>query len=158
MNPQDPLAALKPLREPGAIDWWPPAPGWWILAALTVLLIAATAYALYKYWHRNAYRRQALQQLTALQAQHTATGNDARYATELNALLKSTALVAYPRKDVAAQHGEQWRQFLNQGLAPDDQFQSEFFAAAYVSETLSLDKARLQRSAQRWIKKHRVAR
>jgi transposase len=156
LNPQDPLAQLRPLREPAIIDWWPPAPGWWLLAIVALLTVTAIVYFLRRYWRRNAYRRQALKQLATLQQQHASLENDTQYATELNALLKSTALAAYPSKDVAAKHGEQWRQFLNQELPSAEQFQAAFFDAAYASESPSLDRAQLQRCAERWIKKHRV--
>jgi hypothetical protein len=36
----DPLAGLRDYHLPEAISWWPPAPGWWLLAiALTLLVI-----------------------------------------------------------------------------------------------------------------------
>ena len=38
MNPQDPLAALHPLRTPEPIGWWPLAPGWWVLLMFVPLV------------------------------------------------------------------------------------------------------------------------
>ena len=60
MNPQDPLAALHPLREPVAIGWWPPAPGWWLLAGLVLAALLALAWYALRRYRANAYRRQAL--------------------------------------------------------------------------------------------------
>src|SRR3990167_10562255 len=34
-----PLDQLEPLIAPAPIDWWPPAPGWWLLAVLVPLLL-----------------------------------------------------------------------------------------------------------------------
>ncbi|MFT4768733.1 MAG: hypothetical protein ACI8RN_001871, partial [Glaciecola sp.] len=28
------VSMLEPLREPGAVHWWPLAPGWWVLAIM----------------------------------------------------------------------------------------------------------------------------
>ena len=32
----DPLAGLRPLHRPLPVSWWPPAPGWWLLAGQKV--------------------------------------------------------------------------------------------------------------------------
>ena len=66
MNPQDPLAALHPLREPLPVGWWPPAPGWWLLAALVLVALLALAWFALRRYRANAYRRQALARLREL--------------------------------------------------------------------------------------------
>ena len=66
MNPQDPLAALHPLREPLPIGWWPPAPGWWLLAGLALAALLLLAWHALRRYRANAYRRQALFRLTEL--------------------------------------------------------------------------------------------
>ena len=63
MNPQDPLAALHPLRTPEPIGWWPLAPGWWVLLVAVVLLAALAVYLARRHYRRNAYRRVAMLQL-----------------------------------------------------------------------------------------------
>ncbi len=158
MNPQDPLAALQPLREPAAIGWWPPAPGWWILAALLLVGSAVLAYLLWRRHRRNAYRRRALRQLDALHAD-LAQGRDdtLRYIESVNALLKSVALAAYPRPEVASRHGESWRAFLNAQLPDAEQFAEDFDDAAYRDPPPAIDTQQVHRSARYWIRHHRVA-
>jgi hypothetical protein len=157
MNPQDPLAALNPLREPVAIGWWPPAPGWWALLVLGVVALAALCYFLWRRHRRNAYRRRALRQLEALCAGQRASRDDRRFARELNALLKSVALRAYPAREVASRHGASWRAFLNEGLPAAEQFTADFDEAVYRETPPGIDTERLQRSAQYWIRHHKVA-
>jgi membrane protein implicated in regulation of membrane protease activity len=156
VNPQDPLANLHPLREPVTIGWWPPAAGWWLLLVTGILAVAVLAYLFYRHRRRNVYRRHALLQLQTLQATHQAQSNDRQYLEEINALLKSVALYAYPRCEVAAQHGESWRTFLNRDLPPGDQFQPTFDEAAYQKSCPEIDMAQVHRAAQHWIRHHKV--
>lgn len=157
MNPQDPLANLEPLRQGELIGWWPLAPGWWMLLALVIALLVVLAYYLHRRYKRNAYRRMALVQLQSLHAAYNAQHNASDYLSQLNALLKSVALRAYPREQVAAAHGLQWRNFLNEGLPPTLQFPASFEAAAYQKTCPELDHAQLQLSARHWIKKHKAS-
>lgn len=157
MNPQDPLANLKPLRPGELIGWWPPAPGWWLLLAIVIVALAALTFYLLKRYQRNAYRRVALARLQSLHATYDTQRNASDYLAQLNALLKSVALRAYPREQVAATHGMQWRNFLNQGLPPALQFPADFDAAAYQKTCPELDLAQLQLSARHWIKKHKAS-
>ena len=50
----------------------------------------------------RAYRRQALAQLDSLRTRYQQTQDANAYLAEANALLKSAALMAYPRRDIAA--------------------------------------------------------
>ena len=85
MNPEMMLSQLAPLREPAAISWWPLAPGWWIVLALSVALLLGLVLWLRKRRLRTAYRRIALATLDELRSREA--GQD-----ELNWLLKAAAL------------------------------------------------------------------
>jgi hypothetical protein len=157
VNPQDPLANLHPLRQPELIGWWPPAPGWWLLACLIIVMVALLVYLLRRHRAKNAYRRRALLQLQALHAQYQVDAETGSYLRHINALLKSVALLAYPRAVVAAQHGARWRQFLNVSLPADAQLPSEFDDALYREQMPAIDVTQVQRAAEQWIKKHRAS-
>ena len=158
MNPQDPLANLHPLREPELIGWWPLAPGWWLLLAIVLLCLATLVYILLRRYRANAYRRRALVQLQSLREQFSADEDSSHYITDINALLKSVALVAYPRREVAANSGQEWLSFLNRSMGADDQFREDFATAAYQRACPEMDMERLHRVANRWINRHEVAR
>ena len=158
MNPQDPLANLHPLRQPDLIGWWPLAPGWWLLLLAAILCLASLIFVLLRRYRRNAYRRRALIQLQRLHTDYAARREYSQYLSELNTLLKSVALVAYPRADIAASHGEAWRAFLNTSLPREEHFESAFNDAVYQKTCPELDVQQLHRSAQHWIKRHKATR
>lgn len=101
----DPLDALRPLHEPDAISWWPPAPGWWLLLLFLLLVLL-----LFWRWKRATLQRAALRELKML----TATINSSsQQAAAVNQLLKRYALVCWPASEVAALTGESWLKFLD---------------------------------------------
>lgn len=158
MTPQDPLAALQPLREPPPLPlWWPPAPGWWLLAGLLLAAAAVGGWLLWRRWRRRAYRRQAATQLARLFARYEADRDLPGLLAATNALLKSVALCAFPREQVAALHGDDWVAFLNRHAAGDDGFAAAFASAHYRPQCEHVDTAQLRAAAARWIRRHRVA-
>ena len=163
MNPQDPLAALHPLREPAAIGWWPLAPGWWLLIAVAILAIGILCYYLARRYRANAYRRLALAQLQEIQVHyHDRTedeGHLQKIAGETNSLLKAVALRAFPREGIASLSGEAWLEFLNttqSGQSSMTEFPSAFANAAYLAGAPDLDNEALFRAAKIWINNHRT--
>lgn len=158
MNPQDPLAQLHPLREPAMTGWWPPAPGWWLLALLLLIALAALGWWLWQRYRANAYRRQALAQLAQIRSDYAGGSGPEQSLVALNALLKSVALRAYPRREVAALSGRAWLAFLNQQGAGKLQFEEALVVAHYRQDPGEVDLDDLLACSARWIRLHRGAR
>jgi hypothetical protein len=156
VNPQDPFANLHPLRLPVQIGWWPPAPGWWLLLLAGLVALTALGYLIRRRYKRNAYRRRALLQLQALETQYVAQPDAGHHLSQINALLKSVALLAYPRTSVAAHYGGNWRAFLNRSLPPDAHFPQAFDDAAYQKNCPAIDVAQVHKAAQHWIRHHKA--
>jgi hypothetical protein len=163
VNPQYPLAALNPLREPAFIGWWPLAPGWWVLIALFFVAITLLCYFLYKRHKNNAYRRLALLQLkeinTELETGDAGGTNAQKVLTATNALLKAVALRVFPRHDIAALSGTAWLDFLNAtaGNSTDTaSFPTQFATAAYQKHNLDLDMQQISVATENWIKTHKA--
>ncbi|MGV6848018.1 MAG: DUF4381 domain-containing protein [Marinibacterium sp.] len=99
----DLIDLLEPAPEPPAISMLPQTAGW-IWLALAVLLAGVW---LINRWaaarRRQAYRRAALHALVA-------AGDD---AAAIAAILRRTALAAYPRSEVAGLTGAAWLDFLD---------------------------------------------
>jgi MYXO-CTERM domain-containing protein len=88
------------------VSWWPPAPGWWLLAALALLALAALAgWQIRRRRHRlHRELAAALDGLRALPASEQAE----RVPRELSVLLRRAALTLEPRAEVAGLTGERW--------------------------------------------------
>ncbi|MBS1202779.1 MAG: hypothetical protein H6R22_1288, partial [Chromatiaceae bacterium] len=73
----DPLAGLRDWHLPDPVSWWPPAPGWWLVAGLALAACALTLH----WWLRRRRRRHgaparaALGELERLGARLVADGD-----------------------------------------------------------------------------------
>lgn len=143
----DPLAALHPLHPPAPVSWWPPAPGWWLLTALLLVLLG-TGWWLHR---RGALRRSALAELRILE--RTAS-DDTRVAAGVNNLLRRVALARFPRRQVAALSGEAWLQFLDSRarLSGFRDGPGRVLASAPYSARCRVERAALLALARRWIR------
>lgn len=109
----DPLAALREWHLPDPVPWWPPAPGWWLLAGLALLF---GFIVLRRWWarrRRTAPARAALVELVALRGLVASEVDDRRFTSRVSALLRRLALARYPRDQVAGLAGTRWLDFLD---------------------------------------------
>ena len=88
---------------PPPISMVPQTGGWVVLAILAAMAAGYATYRYIGYRRRNAYRQAALEDLAG------AGENPAAIA----AVLRRTALAAYPRRDVASLSGADWIKFLD---------------------------------------------
>lgn len=112
------------------VDWMPHTVGWYVLAfALGVVLLHRLLRAL-RQWLRNRYRREALRRLDAIAAQ------SALSLSAINALLKTTAMVAASREEVASLTGNAWLNWLTERVATSSEM-SKREASTREIDTLS---------------------
>jgi len=155
----DPLAELRDIHLPAPIETWPPAIGWWLLAVISVIAFIAIIYALWRYWHANQYRREAIAQLRQLREQHAGASSD--YLYHYTTLLKRVALTHYPRAKVAALTGEAWVAFLDETCGSREfsmgagqvLVQGQYQAAEHLDGEIDIDA--LHKLGEHWIKRHR---
>ena len=109
----DPLAGLRDWHLPDPVPWWPPAPGWWLVAGLALAVCALALHWWLRRRRQGAPARAALGELERLGAGLVADGDERRYAAAVSALLRRLALVRYPREQVAGLTGADWLAFLD---------------------------------------------
>lgn len=108
---------LRDLHLPEAVSWWPLAPGWWLVIAIAVVGIGFLIRAWLRVRARGAARRYALRQLNVIEQQYADDKDAIAFGAHLSELLRRTMLAYAPRLDVAGLSGEEWLQWLDQGLA-----------------------------------------
>ncbi|MBZ0333918.1 DUF4381 domain-containing protein [Marinobacter sp. AL4B] len=129
MNPQDPLTQLKDIHLPETGGWWPPAPGWWLLAALCLIALIALAVAWKRHRARTLWKRQAKAELATLGQQ---IRNEPSWYGDLNRLLKRVARQTHEHRHPESMTGDQWVEFLLDTL-PKDRIASRPTAEAMVA-------------------------
>jgi hypothetical protein len=139
MNPTIDYTQL-PLRDihlPGAIGWWPPAPGWWLLAAL--VLAGVALYAVYYY--RGRHKRVALRAMTRVRVALEQGAEPVVCVANASTILRRFAMTSAAARhdgdaDVAGLIGERWLKFL------DGRWQRTEFSAGLGRQMLAAPYAR----------------
>lgn len=151
----DLLAGLEDIRIPEPVSYMPQTIGWVVLAGLIVTVCSLALWALQRHRAANAYRRQALRALDQLER----ASAEVR-VTRTAAILRGTALVAFPRGEVASLTGEDWSDFLNKtGRAVFERDGDHVLLMSVYSEKpdiASRDAELFVSNAKLWITSHRA--
>lgn len=119
METEDPLSQLADIHLPTEVGFWPPAFGWWVLAAILAVALVLLARRLLAALAVRRREAAALRELEAcLRRYHEGAFTDANAAgliflADVNAVLRRVALFHYPSADVAGLYGKAWLAFLD---------------------------------------------
>lgn len=105
---------LRDIHLPETVDWWPPAPGWWVLAGIVFLAAGVVVWLVWR--RRTRVRRAALAELRRIEQDYADHGDVARLAKELSVLMRRAAITVEPRREVAGLTGRDWLAWLDRGL------------------------------------------
>ena len=155
MNNSEALQGLRDIHLPDPVPFWPPAPGWWLLALVVVLMLIAAGW-LWKRHRRTAYQRAALKELQQLRQALTQGQAGTLVIAELSILLRRAAISRYGRQQVAALNGMAWLEFLDRtGRTTHFSTQGQaLLDAPYRRDTLEQIEPLLS-LAQRWLQVQR---
>lgn len=147
------LSQLNDIESLQQVTWWPLAPGWWILGAVILAAVVGLSYLLVSRHKQKRYRKKALTELAAMQKQEGQA-----FLNSLSALLKRTAIKAYPHKKslFIVAHGEEWPHILQRitPKAPLSQEGANALAYGLHQRSVNFDQHELIRFAKYWIAQH----
>lgn len=101
---------LRDIHLPAELSWWPPAPGWWLLAALVLVLIAVVGWAWRRHRRVRGREQEILDELDQLVRQHRDDDDPDGLLRDLHQLLRRVTRQYDPQ--ATRQRGEAWRQTL----------------------------------------------
>ncbi len=148
---------LRDIHLPDAISWWPPAPGWWGLLLLVVLVVLSIKTFVEMRQRREA-RATAIKSLETLTHSFEQDRNQHKLVSALSVLLRRICLSYYPRKEVAGLSGEAWLGFLDTHLGKSNQTTpfskgpGRILVTAPYQDLIEIDGQALLSLCRDWIK------
>ncbi|HET6592906.1 MAG TPA: DUF4381 domain-containing protein [Xanthomonadales bacterium] len=106
------LAQLRDIHGVAEPGLWPPAPGWWLLAALAALGAFYLLRALARKAAARRRRRAWMQALEAVERAWDPGSQPHDYLAGLNRLFRAVALKAFPDARCGRLQGEEWVAFI----------------------------------------------
>lgn len=159
------LDQLEPLISPAPVSAWPPAPGWWFLAALILSIFLLMRLRPWQRLHRpkvepeaaiDPQRQIALDELSRLDKPYGGQLAN-QWLQQLNALLKRLCRTRYPNDHPHTLSGRAWLAFLDSRCPAAGLTRwMVLVEGVYRAECRLDDKAiqGLEQSVQIWIRKH----
>ena len=142
MQPDQQQLPLRDIHLPDPVSWWPPAPGWWGILALFILLLLITV-LVWRVRKQGELRRRSKNRVEQIFSAYQTHADPQRLAEELSVLLRRISLSHYPRSEVAGLTGDAWLQFLDLGVA-DTPAQGGFSSGAGAALALAPYQAQAQ--------------
>ena len=154
MNPEL-VSQLRDIHTADAVSWWPPAPGWWLLAMLVLVLLAWAGHRVLARYRLHQRRKQMLGWVDHLNANIDPRRDPQAYLSTLNRIFKLIALRAFPDQPCAALSGQEWADFLIEKMAKSSSSDAlNILATGPYDPAPGFDPAQLSDLARQWIKQH----
>jgi hypothetical protein len=103
-----PALTLRDVHEGVAPAWWPPAPGWWLVAVAVLAVLGLLA------WRRMRKRRRDVAILRLFDDAVARAGAPSEQVAAMSELLRRAARRKDPKADTM--EGDAWLRFLDEGM------------------------------------------
>lgn len=154
MNP-DLLSQLRDIHAAAPVPWWPPAPGWWVLALLLLVLLGWLGRRLLARLRVHQRRKQMLGWVEHLNANIDPRRDPQAYLSTLNRIFKLVAMRAFPNQQCAALNGQSWVNFLIENMAKSASAESlSVLATGPYDPAPKFDPQLMSELTRNWIRQH----
>ena len=109
------LLQLRDIHLPEAAGWWPPAPGWWLLTALTGFAVYWVLLKSLREIRFRLWRRRLLKAFDPAQ-DNLNEMTDSEFMSLISRRLKQLGITLFPAREVASLSGSDWLDFLDEHL------------------------------------------
>jgi len=143
---------LRDIHLPDAVSWWPPAIGWWLVAAVLLLGIYLLP-KLYRYLTYKPVKQVSNESLQSILDEYQQHNNNNKLVQDISKLLRQICMTYTGREASASLTGKQWIKYLNK-LVNQDIFNNEItdiLITAPYQETTHFDTGALIQASQQWI-------
>jgi hypothetical protein len=107
------LTQLRDIQVPEPISWWPPAPGWWLLALVSIIALGYTVFALRRYRRQYAWRSIITSALDSSIDQYLASPSPKKQQ-EIMTLFKQGFASSKADRGLLAQTSDYWEGLLQE--------------------------------------------
>lgn len=152
----DSLRNIVEAEFPEPVSLMPSTPGWWILLLVLIALFARTLWRRRQRYLRDRYRREALEQLTAIRQRSAAGALEA--VRELAPLIRATAIAASDRDHVSGLEGEAYAAMLAELCPGQDRLpvaDLQRLAYAPLDDVGGMDMEALIAELESWIRQQK---
>ena len=154
MNP-DLLSQLRDIHAAPVVPWWPPAPGWWVLALMLLVLLIWRGRRLLARIRVHQRRKQMLGWVDHLNANIDPQRDPQGYLSTLNRIFKLVALRAFPEQHCAALAGQDWADFLIANMKDSRSVESlNVLASGPYNPAPQFDADTMSELTRFWIRQH----
>lgn len=154
MNP-DLLSQLRDIHGAPPVSWWPPAPGWWVLALLLLLALTWAGRKLLARLRVHKRRKSMLAWVDHLNDSIDPEREPQAYLSTLNRIFKLVALRAFPEQQCAVLAGSDWTAFLVDKMKDSPSVESlHVLASGPYDPSPQFDAGTIAELSRTWIKQY----
>lgn len=149
------LEQLQDIHAAAEPSLWPPAPGWWVFAAIVLAALVFAAAHLIRKLRIRLRRRRLLRELEGLAKTFDPQMQPAPYLAALNRLFRGVAVRAFPDSHCVRLEGKDWVAFIRERLSADTETSGlEILETGPYRPDPVYQPDQLQAYARQWVLKY----